>query len=128
MVVRPSETIMDFFDSDEFTNHVLELLKEWNTPGVAVAIVQDEAVASRGYGQARLEPSKPMTPDTLLDIASSSKSLTAAATALLLDDHAWKWETPMSKLLPEDFVMSRKEYTEGVTVEDVLSHRTGLPG
>ncbi|KAK5113277.1 hypothetical protein LTR62_003614 [Meristemomyces frigidus] len=33
----------------------------------------------------------------------------------------------MSRLLPEDFVMDGEEYTNGVTVEDVLSHRSGLP-
>ena len=32
----------------------------------------------------------------------------------------------MSKLLPGDFVMPGEGYTETVTVEDVLSHRTGM--
>ncbi|KAI7238835.1 beta-lactamase/transpeptidase-like protein [Hortaea werneckii] len=33
----------------------------------------------------------------------------------------------MSHLLPDDFVMQEQSYTNDVTVEDILSHRTGLP-
>lgn len=37
-----------------------------------------------------------------------------------------QYEAIMSSLLPEDFVMSEEGYTENVTVEDILSHRTGM--
>ncbi|CAK4030842.1 Hypothetical predicted protein [Lecanosticta acicola] len=33
----------------------------------------------------------------------------------------------MSALLPGDFVMNEESYTRDVTVEDILSHRSGLP-
>ncbi|KAI7195425.1 beta-lactamase/transpeptidase-like protein [Hortaea werneckii] len=33
----------------------------------------------------------------------------------------------MSHLLPDDFVMQEQSYTNDITVEDILSHRTGLP-
>lgn len=87
-------------------------------------------VASAGYGYADVESSKPCTADTLFDIASSSKSLTAAAVALLIDDDEKypevQYEAIMSRLLPDDFVMPSAEYTESVTVEDILSHRSGM--
>ena len=123
---------MDFFNSPDFTSHVDELLKEWHCPGVAIAIVQHEIIASQDFGNASLEPQRPVTADTLFDIASSSKSLTAASVALLVEDDDQypqvQWDTAMSSLLPDDFVMSGKGYTESVTVEDILSHRTGLAG
>lgn len=125
---------MDLFKSAKFTQHVSELMEEWHTPGLAIALVQDETVASQGYGYASLEETPPptVTGDTVFDIASSSKSMTAAAVALLVtDDEKYpnvKWDTPVSELLPEDFVMAKEEYTKGITVEDILSHRTGLPG
>jgi CubicO group peptidase (beta-lactamase class C family) len=109
-------------------------MEEWRVPGLSVAVVQDEKVESLGYGQADpySDYSRAVTADTVFDIASSSKSLTAAAIALLVvDDEHYpqvQWDTPVSKLLPEDFVMGNEEYTNGVTVEDILSHRTGLPG
>ena len=122
---------MEYFNSTKFDSRVNELLKEWHAPGLAVAILQNDKIDSRGYGKASLESDKSVTPDTLFDIASSSKSLTAASVALLVvDDENYpqvKWDTPMSKLLPTEFVMSSRQYTQDVTVEDILSHRTGLP-
>ena len=107
-------------------------MDKWHVPGLAVAVVQNEETVSRGFGKASLNPPKPCTSETLFDIASSSKSLTAASVALLIaDDEKYphvQWDATMSSLLPEDFVMSEEDYTANVTVEDVLSHRTGLPG
>ena len=37
------------------------------------------------------------------------------------------WQTPVSTLLPEDFVLPTPELTKIVTVEDILSHRIGMP-
>jgi CubicO group peptidase (beta-lactamase class C family) len=37
-----------------------------------------------------------------------------------------QWTTPVSKLLPEDFVLSDPQLTKKVTLEDILSHRTGV--
>jgi CubicO group peptidase (beta-lactamase class C family) len=125
-----THTTMDFFHSPNFPAHVKALMKEHHVPGLAIAVVQNEAMASAGYGKASLSPPKPCTADTLFDIASASKSLTAASVGLLVDDDEnypdVQYEATMSSLLPDDFVMSDKGYTEGVTVEDMLSHRTGL--
>jgi CubicO group peptidase (beta-lactamase class C family) len=122
---------MDLFRSPKFPFHVEELLKQHHVPGLAIAIVQNETIASAGYGKASLDPPRPCTADTLFDIASASKSLTAGSVGLLVnDDEKYpevQYQATMSSLLPDDFVMSREEYTKGVTVEDILSHRTGMP-
>jgi CubicO group peptidase (beta-lactamase class C family) len=123
---------MDLFISPMFPGYVEELMEENNVPGLAIAIVENNQTASAGYGKAILEPPTPCTADTLFDIASSAKSLTAASVGLLVNDNEnhpdVQYDTVMSTLLPEDFVMPGIGYTEGVTVEDVLSHRTGMPG
>ena len=60
-----------------------------------------------------------------------SKAFTAAALSLLVDDNEEypdvQWNAPVSKLIRDDFVLSDSRYTEEVTVEDILSHRSGLP-
>lgn len=97
---------------------------EHHVPGLAIAILQNETTASAGYGKSSLHPSKPCTADTLFDIASASKSLTAASVALLVNDEKYpevQWEATMSSLLPGEFEIP------GVTVEDILSHRSGMP-
>ena len=121
---------MDFFNSPIFPTYVEELLKQHHVPGLAIAIVQNGRVVSAGYGKASLDPPKPCTADTLFDIGSASKSLTAASIGLLVNDDdkypEVQYEATMSSLLPDDFVMSEKIHTATVTVEDILSHRTGL--
>lgn len=124
---------MEFFHSDYFSAYVEELMKQHHVPGLAIAIVLNKHIASAGYGKASLEPLKPPKPctaDTLFDIASCSKSLTAASVGLLVEDENHKevqYEATMASLLPNDFVMPADEYTQGVTVEDILSHRSGMP-
>ncbi|KAF1844311.1 beta-lactamase/transpeptidase-like protein [Cucurbitaria berberidis CBS 394.84] len=93
-----------------FEQLVQETIEEWKVPGLSIA---------------------KCTEDTLFDLASTSKSTTSAAIACLIDDEAYpdvQWTTPVSKLLPDDFVLADPEYTKNVTIEDILSHRTGLPG
>lgn len=122
---------MDLFNGNKFTERVKELLEEWHCPGLGVGIVEGDKVSSRGFGQASVDPEKPCTSETIFDIASCSKSSTAAAVALLIEDDEnypkVKWDAKMCDLLPEDFVMSEESYTKDVTVEDILSHRSGLP-
>jgi len=60
-----------------------------------------------------------------------SKAFTAAAISFLVDDNEKypdvQWNAPVSKLIRDDFVLSPSKYTEEVSVEDILSHRSGLP-
>ncbi|KAL6907228.1 beta-lactamase/transpeptidase-like protein [Trichoderma evansii] len=119
---------MDLFNSPAFSSHVEELIKKYHVPGLAIAVVHKDVTASKAFGVASIDPPKPMTTDTLFDIASASKSLTAASVALLVADDKYpeiSYEAEMAKLLPDEFVMPGQGY-EGVTVEDILSHRSGM--
>ncbi|KAK1246510.1 hypothetical protein MKX08_000312 [Trichoderma sp. CBMAI-0020] len=119
---------MDLFNSPAFSSHVEELIKKYHVPGLAIAVVHKDVTASKAFGVASFDPPRPMTTDTLLDIASASKSLTAASVALLVADDKYPevtYEAEMAKLLPGEFVMPGQGY-EGVTVEDILSHRSGM--
>ncbi|RJE17487.1 hypothetical protein PHISCL_10175 [Aspergillus sclerotialis] len=121
---------MAFLESVPFKSFVTDLLRQKHIPGLSIAIIHNNEIASSGYGIANYEDNAPCTGDTLFDIASCSKSLTAASVALLVDDKEHpkvQYDALMSDLLPDDFVMSEKSYTEGITVEDILSHRTGMP-
>ncbi|KAH7066745.1 beta-lactamase/transpeptidase-like protein [Paraphoma chrysanthemicola] len=112
----------------EFEQLVLQTMKEWNVPGLSIAVVNGENIDPKAYGHAALS-NEECTKDTLFDCASTSKTFTAAAVALLVDDDKYpdvQWTTPVSKLLPDDFVLADAQLTKDVTIEDILSHRTGL--
>ncbi|KAF2729545.1 beta-lactamase/transpeptidase-like protein [Polyplosphaeria fusca] len=114
-----------------FDRLVEDEMKHWKVPGLAIAVVHKNEIFAKGYGVAKLSGEK-VTPKTLFDCASMSKSFTSAALALLIDNKEQfpdlKWNTPVSKLMPEEFVLADPLYTEQVTIEDILCHRTGLPG
>lgn len=121
---------MEYFQSDQFGSRAKSLMHKHHIPGMSAAVVHDQKVATAAYGSASLDPPRDCTEDTLFDAASCSKSLTAAAVALLIDgddkNPAIRYNTPVSTLLPDDFVLSDPVYTSSVTVEDMLSHRTGF--
>jgi CubicO group peptidase (beta-lactamase class C family) len=135
-------------ESEAFAKLVQDKMREMNIPGLSIAVVDGDEIHSKvtpslspqftvpqsdhhaqNFGHAQLD-GNPCTPTTLFDVASTSKSFTAAAVALLVEDPAYpavQWTTPVSQLLPDDFILSDPTYTAQVTVEDILSHRTGLP-
>lgn len=121
---------MDLIETSAFRQHVEALLQQYHLPGLSITISQNDDITSTAFGVTSRTSEKPCSADTLYDIASCSKSLTAASVALLVHDNdkfpEIQWTTPVNELLPEDFVMPTPELTNRVTVEDILSHRTGM--
>src|SRR5262245_36902667 len=75
-------------------------LKAFEVPGAAVAIVKDDRVVYlKGHGVRKLGGGKPVTPDTLFAVASVTKSFTATAVGLLVDDGMMAWDDPVRKHL-----------------------------
>lgn len=126
------DRVTRWLDSSEFAKHVTSLMDSFHVPGLSLAIVSVSQIHTKAFGQASIDPPIPCTSDTIFDVASVSKALTAIAVASIIEEdqypHEIRWDTPLSTLLPDDFVMMTPEATNSITVEDVLSHRTGLPG
>ncbi|CAK7236215.1 hypothetical protein SBRCBS47491_009561 [Sporothrix bragantina] len=115
----------------DFAKLVRETLDKWHIQGVAVAVVDGDETWAEGYGIAAL-PDVPVRPSTLFYTGSTTKSFTAAAASLLVDDNDKypnvRWTTPMSELIRDDFVLPDDYATANVTLEDALSNRSGLSG
>jgi CubicO group peptidase (beta-lactamase class C family) len=111
-------------DLGRFVERVRE---EYATPGVALAVVKDDKVlVQRGYGVRRYGTSEAVDENTLFQIASCTKSFTAAALATQVDDGKLSWDDPVSDHLPE-FTLHDLYATRMVTARDLLAHRSGLP-
>ena len=62
---------------DSLTERVM---KTFNVPGIAVAVIKDDKVIhSKGYGVRSIATGKPMDANTLFAVASNTKAFTAAA-------------------------------------------------
>ena len=112
--------------SFDLEQDVTRVMKAFDVPGIAIAIVKDgQVVAARGFGVRKLgEPAK-VDGKTLFEIASNSKAFTAAALAMLVDEGKLEWDDPVVKHLP-DFQMYDAYVTREMTVRDLLTHRSGL--
>lgn len=120
---------MDYFLSDKFKARAEALMAKYHVPGLAIAITHNERIESLAFGLATLDPPTPCTTDTLFDIASASKSMTAASVAMLVEDERYpevQYDGIVSDMLPDDFVMPTEELTKQVTLDDILSHRSGM--
>src|SRR5918993_1303981 len=109
-----------------FDDYVNQALKDWEVPGLAVAVVKDDRIVfAKGYGVRELGKPAPVNERTLFAIGSSSKAFTAASVAMLVDEGKVKWDDPVTKYLP-GFELYDPYVTRELTVRDLLSHRSGL--
>jgi len=106
--------------------YVARVLKEFEVPGLAIAIVKDgKVVLTKGYGVRRLGEPALVDEQTLFGIASNTKAFTAAALAILVDEGKINWDDPVTKCLP-GFQMYDPYVTREMTIRDLLTHRSGL--
>jgi CubicO group peptidase (beta-lactamase class C family) len=100
--------------------------QEWDIPGMAVAIVRNDSVLlAKGYGVRELGKPGRVDENTLFDAASLTKSFTAAAVGVLVDEGKLRWDDPVRRWLP-GFELATPYLTSEVTMRDLLSHRAGL--
>jgi CubicO group peptidase (beta-lactamase class C family) len=110
----------------DFDPFVEKMLKEWNVPGCAVAIVKDQKIVfSKGYGFADLQSKRKMTPQTLFNIASCTKAFTSAGVGKLVETGKVAWDKPAKNYIP-DFQLFNQTLTDQVSPRDLLAHRTGI--
>jgi CubicO group peptidase (beta-lactamase class C family) len=124
------------FDDAAFDAFVEATMAEFNTPGMAILVVHKDKTFAKGYGFSDIANQTPVTPETLFFTASTTKSFTSALAAHLVESPEHpdiKWDTPLAELIRDDFVLDQSTAdgqwaTNHATIEDALSHRTGLSG
>lgn len=113
---------------DKLDSIVNTALKTWKAPGAAVAVVNGQSMAyAKGFGVRDVRNGKPVTADTLFDIGSCTKAFTSAAIAMLVDQGKMDWDGKVNRYIPF-FHLYDSMADENVTMRDLLTHRTGVPG
>ncbi len=115
----------------------LELLSAWigeqieyyRIPGLAIGVLDDQKLLwADGFGYANAEKKIPMSAATLCRIASITKTFTATAIMQLRDQGKLSLDDPVQKHLPWFSIKSRFPDSQPITVENLLTHSSGLPG
>jgi CubicO group peptidase (beta-lactamase class C family) len=97
-----------------------DTLARTGVPSASIAIVKDgQIVYVKAYGDARLEPKTPATPQMRYSIGSISKQFTAAAILLLQEQGKLSLDDKVSKYVPD---LTR---ANDVTIRQLLSHTSG---
>ena len=95
-------------------------------PGMAVAVVRDTApIYVKGFGYADLESRRPVTPQTVFYIASTTKSFTGLAAAMLDRQGRISLEAPLSRYLP-GLRLQAPLQADSITIRSLLTHTHGI--
>ena len=96
-------------------------------PGVAVGVVFDrQLVWAKGFGSADVDAHSPITPATKFRMASHSKLFTSTAIMQLRDQGKVRLDDPVSKYLPWFQVRPAEPDDPPITIEELLTHSSGL--
>lgn len=110
----------------ELDRYIAQVMKEFEVPGLSVAVVKDgKVLVAKGYGVRELGKPTPVDSKTLFGIASNTKAFTATALALLVEENKIQWDARVIDYLPW-FQLSDPYVTRELTVRDLLVHRSGL--
>lgn len=102
---------------------VLDAYPSATEPGAAVLVMVDgKPVLRKGYGMADVKKGVKVTPDMIFRIASITKQFTSVGVLQLVQQGKVSLDDPITKFLP-DFDNRGKT----ITVENLLSHTSGLP-
>ena len=96
-------------------------------PGIAVGVVSDQQLVwATGFGFADVKAKIPMTPATRFRMASHSKLFAAIAIMQLREQGKLRLDDPVEKYLPWFKAAPAGDDDGQITIEQLLSHSSGL--
>jgi CubicO group peptidase (beta-lactamase class C family) len=111
----------------DFAKLVLEALDEFAVPGCAVGIVHGDTDDTSGFGVANVETGLPFSADTIVPLASITKTYTATAVMLLRDQGKLDIDATVKTYIP-GFRMQDDDVTNNCTLRHLLTHSGGFVG
>jgi len=109
-------------------NALLETVRaEAQVPALAAALIEKNRLVALGAaGKRRVDKDDPVRRDDRFHIGSCTKSMTATLVARLVEMGKLDWASTVAEVLSDIRKDIRREYWK-VTVEQLLTHRSGVP-
>lgn len=112
---------------NKLDNWAPELLKRYNIPGTSIGIIQNgKVVYILNYGMADKSKGKEVNDNTIFQVGSVSKTLTACGVMHLVEEGKIKLDDPAEKYLTRWHLPASKFNKKDVTIRRLLSHTAGL--
>ena len=102
-------------------------MREFHVPGVAIGILDNGVITTRGLGITNVEDPLPVNDHTVFPIASISKTFAATMMMRLVEQGKVDLKAPVRKYLP-DFKVRDETVSRDVTVWNLLTHTAGWEG
>lgn len=102
-------------------------MREHQVPGAAVGLLAGDREEHATFGLASLSSLQPVTPDTLFQIGSLTKTFTGTAIWHLIDAGVLALDAPVRTYIP-DLTLMDPEAAAEVTVANLLDHSAGFYG
>src|SRR5437868_663706 len=84
--------------ADELDSYVAASMRDWKVPGLAIVVVKDGKVEfAKGYGVRELGKNEPVNTSTLFGCMSTTKAMTVASLAMLVDEGKLSWDDKVIK-------------------------------
>jgi CubicO group peptidase (beta-lactamase class C family) len=122
--LRTSEPVGDIVaELEEFIPTHMDLE---GVPGLAIALIRNgEVVWADGFGVANTITGAPVTANTVFEVASNSKVVTAYTALRLVEQGLLSLDEPVVTYLSEPW-LPPSEYGEQITLRHLASHSSGL--
>lgn len=105
-----------------------EFVETGEVPGLSIGVVHnDEVIWMKGFGVRKIGSPEAVDADTVFQLASMSKPISATVVAALVSKGIVDWGDRIRDLDP-GFALHDPYSTAEVTVRDLFNHRSGLPG
>lgn len=106
---------------------VHKTMNYWGIPGSVVSVCsRGKELFTKSFGLRDTKNNLPVSNNTVFPIGSITKSFTAAAVALAVDQGMIEWHRPLVSYIP-DFKLYDEMAEKRLTITDLLSHGSGLP-
>jgi CubicO group peptidase (beta-lactamase class C family) len=112
---------------EELTSLIPPAMQRLHVPGVAIGIVSGNQQYSAGFGVTNLENPLPVNAETLFQVGSISKTVTATAMLRLVERGLVDLDVPIRTYLP-DLRLADPSVAERVTLRHIFTHTAGWMG
>jgi CubicO group peptidase (beta-lactamase class C family) len=109
------------------TEALVAAMQQFQVPGAAIGLLAGDREEHATFGLASLSSLRPVTPETLFQIGSLSKTFTATVIWRLIDEGVLALDAPVRTYIPDLTLMDETAAAE-VTVAHLLDHSAGFYG
>lgn len=112
--------------SEAFRAFIHSRMRSGHIPGVSLAVIDGgQSIHAAGFGLADLQARRPMTADTVMNIASVSKTITCTAVMQLWEQKRFDLDDPIDAHLP--FTVRNPAYPDdALTFRHLLLHLSSI--